>query len=85
MLLVIKYEVEYYYGPLQDDFNDGLPSDRIAVEWWIERNHADDSLDELEEVAEQITSWTLTVDGLPVLDKEGEFDSKQQFYKDAFI
>ncbi|AHN23558.1 MULTISPECIES: GNAT family N-acetyltransferase [Lysinibacillus] len=79
-----QYEVDYY-GPLQDDFNDGLPSDRIAVEWWIERNHADDSLDELEEVAEQITSWTLTVDGLPVLDKEGEFDSKQQFYKDAYL
>jgi len=79
-----QYEVDYY-GPLQDDFNDGLPSDRIVVEWWVERHHAEDSLDELEEVAEQIVPWSLTVDGLPVLDKDGAFQSNQQLYKDAYL
>ncbi|QPQ34036.1 GNAT family N-acetyltransferase [Lysinibacillus sp. JNUCC-52] len=79
-----QYEIDYY-GPLQDDFNDGLPSDRIAVEWWLERNHANDSLDELEEAAEQVVSWSLTVDGLPVLDQDSEFQSNQKFYKDAYL
>ncbi|MFJ7669089.1 GNAT family N-acetyltransferase [Lysinibacillus sp. NPDC097195] len=79
-----QYEKDYY-GPLQDDFNDGLPSDRIAVEWWVERHHAEDCLDELEEVAEQIVDWSLTVDGLPVLDKDGEFQSNQRLYKDAYL
>lgn len=79
-----QYEMDYY-GPLKDDFNDGLPSDRIVVEWWVERHHAEDSLDELEEVAEQIVPWSLTVDGLPVLDKDGAFQSNQQLYKDAYL
>lgn len=74
-----------YYGSLQDDFNEGLPSDRIAVEWWIERNHVDDCLDELEEEAEEIVPWSLTVAGLPVLDGEGTFQAEQSFYKDAYL
>ncbi|MEQ6354667.1 GNAT family N-acetyltransferase [Lysinibacillus sp. M3] len=80
----LQYENDYY-GPLKDDFNDGLPSDRIVVEWWIERDRVDDSLDELEEGAEEIVPWSLTVDGLPVLDIEGEFQREQLFYKDAYL
>ena len=74
-----------YYGALEDDFNEGLPSDRIVVEWWIERNHVDDCLDELEEDAEEIVPWSLTVAGLPVLDTEGTFKADQTFYKDAYL
>lgn len=74
-----------YYGPLEDDFNEGLSSDRIIVEWWIERNHVDDCLDELEEEAEEIVPWSLTVAGLPVLDSEGTFQADQAFYKDAYL
>ncbi|MFJ8460398.1 GNAT family N-acetyltransferase [Lysinibacillus xylanilyticus] len=79
-----QYENDYY-GPLQDDFNEGLPSDRIVIEWWIERNQVEDSLDELEEEAEGIVSWSLTVDGLPVLDIDSEFRRDQSFYKDAYL
>ncbi|MGE7674679.1 GNAT family N-acetyltransferase [Lysinibacillus sp. NPDC094403] len=79
-----QYENDYY-GPLKDDFNDGLPSDRIAVEWWIERDRVEDSLDELEEGAEEIVPWSLTVDGLPVLDIDGEFQREQLYYKDAYL
>ncbi|MFJ7733915.1 GNAT family N-acetyltransferase [Lysinibacillus sp. NPDC097231] len=74
-----------YYGPLYDDFNDGLPSDRIVVEWWLERDQVDDCLDELEEGAEEIVPWSLTVDGLPVLDIDGEFQREQTFLKDAYL
>lgn len=79
-----QYENDYY-GPLKDDFNDGLPSDRIVVEWWIERDRVEDSLDELEEGAEEVVQWSLTVDGLPVLDIDGEFQREQLYYKDAYL
>ncbi|GAB0170367.1 GNAT family N-acetyltransferase [Lysinibacillus sp. CTST325] len=79
-----QYENDYY-GPLKDDFNDGLPSDRIVVEWWIEHDRVEDSLDELEEEAEEIVPWSLTVDGLPVLDIDGEFQQEQLYYKDAYL
>ncbi|MFT9816948.1 GNAT family N-acetyltransferase [Lysinibacillus sp. NPDC056185] len=79
-----QYENDYY-GPLKDDFNDGLPSDRIVVEWWIERDRVEDSLDELEEEADGIVPWSLTVDGLPVLDIDGEFQQEQSYYKDAYL
>lgn len=85
-LNAISYQYENdYYGPLRDDFNEGLPSDRLVVEWWIERDQMADSLDELEEVAQEIVPWTLTVDGLPVLDVENTFQLKQSFYKDAYL
>ena len=79
-----QYENDYY-GPLRDDFNEGLPSDRLVVEWWIEHDQMADSLDELEEVAQEIVPWTLTVDGLPVLDVENTFQLEQSFYKDAYL
>lgn len=79
-----QYENDYY-GPLQDDFNEGLPSDRLVVEWWIERDQMTDSLDELEEIAGEIVPWTLTVDGLPALDVENAFQMEQSFYKDAYL
>ena len=79
-----QYENDYY-GRLQDDFNEGLPSDRIVVEWWIERDRVEDSLDELEEGAEEVVPWSLTVDGLPVLDIDGTFQQEQSFYKDAYL
>ncbi|MCY1445228.1 hypothetical protein D9M71_617370 [compost metagenome] len=44
-----------------------------------------DSLDELEELAQEIVPWTLTVDGLPVLDVENTFQLEQSFYKDAYL
>ncbi|WP_107948781.1 GNAT family N-acetyltransferase [Lysinibacillus parviboronicapiens] len=85
-LNAISYQYKSdYYGPLHDDFNDGLPSDRLAVEWWVERNHVDDCLDELEESAEEIVPWSLTVDGLPMLDRDGEFQRDQVFMRDAYL
>lgn len=79
-----RYE-NNYYGPLENDFNEGLPSDRLVVDWWIERNHVDDCLDELEEEADEIVPWTLTVAGLPVLDIEGTFQVDEAFYRDAYL
>ncbi|GLC89461.1 GNAT family N-acetyltransferase [Lysinibacillus piscis] len=85
-LHAISYQYKNdYYGPLQDDFNEGLPSDRLAIEWWLDRNRGEDSLDELEEEAEEIVAWSLTADGLPMLDKEGLFQAGQSFYKDAYL
>lgn len=74
-----------YYGSLEDDFNEELPSDRIGVEWWVVRNQVDDCLDELEEEAAEIVPWSLTVTGLPVLDAESTFQANQSFYKDAYF
>lgn len=45
----------------------------------------EDSLDELEEEAAEIVPWSLTVDGLPVLDVDGEFQQEQSYYQDAYL
>ncbi|WP_155593257.1 GNAT family N-acetyltransferase [Lysinibacillus cavernae] len=85
-LNAISYQYDNdYYGSLHDDFNEGLPSDRLVVEWWIERDQMADSLDELEEIAEEIVPWTLTVDGLPVLDVDNVFQMEHAYYKDAYL
>ncbi|KEK11304.1 GNAT family N-acetyltransferase [Lysinibacillus fusiformis] len=85
-LNAMSYQYENdYYGALQDDFNEGLPSDRLVVEWWIEREQMADSIDELEEIADEIVPWTLTVDGLPVLDIDNTFQMEQSFHQDAYL
>ncbi|MBU9712600.1 GNAT family N-acetyltransferase [Evansella tamaricis] len=34
--------IENYYGELDDSLNNGLPSDRFLVEWWIDSPYVDD-------------------------------------------
>ncbi|MBI6863995.1 GNAT family N-acetyltransferase [Lysinibacillus fusiformis] len=85
-LNAISYRYENdYYGALEDDFNEGLPSDRLIVEWWIEREQMADSIDELEEIAQEIVPWTLTVDGLPVLDVDNTFQMEHSFHQEAYL
>ncbi|MEG0449084.1 MAG: GNAT family N-acetyltransferase, partial [Lysinibacillus sp.] len=74
-----------YYGHLEDDFNEGLPSDRVGVEWWIQRNLVTDCIDELEEEARELVPWSLTAAGLPAIDQEGIFNREQAFYDDAYL
>lgn len=62
------------YGQMQDEFNQGLPSDRLEVEWWLESRRVRSRLkgarpDPAEaEAAETVTQVSETPDtGLPLL------------------
>lgn len=50
-----------YYGDMSDQLNQGLPSDRFQVEWWIDQRRP--PLPQGDE--ESLISWELTTDGLP--------------------
>src|SRR6202007_3133655 len=34
-----------HYGPMEDELNRGLPSDRLEAEWWLRRRKPDASAD----------------------------------------
>ena len=73
--------VNNYYGQLEDYFNSGLPSDRIVAEWWVQRSHAADVIEELAEEAKPVVSWQVTAAGLPAL---ASFDAEQAYTQDAY-
>ena len=77
-----------YYGELNDPFNKLLPSDRILVEWNINDGDYlrwDSKIEELIEEAVEIVPCSLSVVGLPTLDKDYTFDSNISFIKDAYL
>ncbi|WP_108306201.1 GNAT family N-acetyltransferase [Metalysinibacillus jejuensis] len=73
--------VNDYYGELHDYFNSGLPSDRIIVEWWVQRERATDVIEELTENAKPIVPWEVTIAGLPAITR---FDTEQHYTEDAY-
>lgn len=77
--------IQNYYGEMQDDFNRGLPTDRLQTEWWLEREAVDDIIDELVETAEEIVPWSLTAVGLPTIDSLNVFDPDIAYYEDAYL
>ena len=77
-----------YYGELNDSFNKLLPSDRILVEWNINDGDYlrwDLKIEELLEEAVEIVPWSLSIVGLPILDKDQIFDRNISFIKDAYL
>ena len=77
-----------YYGQLNDPFNQSLSSDRIVVEWNLNDEDYlrwDSKIEELIEEAVEIIPWSLSVVGLPMLDKEHAFDRTISFIKDAYL
>ena len=77
-----------YYGELNDPFNKLLPSDRILVEWNINDGDYlrwDSKIEELKEEAVEIVPWSLSIVGLPILDKDHAFDRNISFIKDAYL
>lgn len=77
-----------YYGELNDPFNKLLPSDRILVEWNINDGDYlrwDSKIEELKEEAVEIVPWSLSLVGLPMLDKDYVFNPNISFIRDAYL
>lgn len=77
--------IQDYYGEIRDDFNVGLPTDRLQVEWWLERNRVDDVIEELTDGAKEIAPWSLNTTGLPEIDNLNEFNPEMAYSNDAYL
>lgn len=76
------------YGEMEDPFNRLLPTDRLFVEWQLVDNDYlrwDAKVEELLEEAVPVVEWSLSTDGLPMLDKEQQFMQQESFIKDAYL
>lgn len=51
-----------YYGAMKDNLNKGMPSDRLQVEWWLDRPKEQMLPDEQ---GESIIEWSLNETGFP--------------------
>lgn len=58
--------VENCYGEMEDDLNQGLPTDRFKVEWWLNSPHVNDGEPLSTEGAQQPFEWKIE-EGLPHL------------------
>lgn len=59
--------VENCYGEMEDSLNQGLPSDRLKVEWWINSPHVIEAFKTDMEQAQSPFEWEITDDGFPAL------------------
>ena len=59
------------YGEINDGLNNGLPTDRFKVEWWIDSEHIKTPTPLMKTSIGNIP-WEMTNDDLPKL---GDFDS----------
>lgn len=59
--------IENCYGEMKDNLNQGLPSDRFKVEWWINSSHVVDQNDVNIEEEPFKLQWKTTDDDLPIL------------------
>jgi predicted GNAT superfamily acetyltransferase len=59
--------VENCYGEMEDSLNQGLPSDRLKVEWWINSPHVIEAFKTDMEQAQSPFKWEITDDGFPAL------------------
>lgn len=62
--------IENCYGEINDGLNNGLPTDRFKVEWWINSEYLQTQHEM--ETASAIIPWEMTKNDLPKL---GDFDS----------
>ncbi|MEK4626891.1 MAG: GNAT family N-acetyltransferase [Solibacillus sp.] len=76
------------YGEMEDPFNRDLPTDRLCVEWQLVDNDYlrwNAKVEEILDEAKPIVNWSLTKQGLPLLDEEKRFDKDESFINDAYI
>ncbi|WP_332646447.1 GNAT family N-acetyltransferase [Lysinibacillus sp. 54212] len=76
------------YGNLADPFNCLLPSDRLLVEWNLNDEDFlrwDIKINELLEGAGPLVPWNLSIVGLPILDKDNNFNGKITYLNDAYM
>ncbi|WP_042477102.1 hypothetical protein [Bacillus ndiopicus] len=81
------YKVDTH-GPLEESYNSKIPSDRLVVERLLNDNDNarwDAQIEELLEEAQELVTWSYTLDGLPMLDTQASFDATLKYYKDSYL
>jgi predicted GNAT superfamily acetyltransferase len=66
--------VENCYGEMEDSLNNGLPSDRLKVEWWINSSHVSEPYVIDYENIHNPFQWELTEEGFPEMSTYEEND-----------
>jgi predicted GNAT superfamily acetyltransferase len=59
--------VENCYGEMDDSLNQGLPTDRLKVEWWINSSHVEEPLQIGAATIQDPFEWGVSEDDFPVL------------------
>lgn len=78
--------VEDCYGEMEDSLNQGLPSDRFKVEWWINSSHVTEQHTVNTDQAQSIFQWETTEDGLPKLTNiEPGFENNLDMDRPVFV
>ncbi|MGE8203874.1 GNAT family N-acetyltransferase [Heyndrickxia sp. NPDC080065] len=78
--------VENCYGEMEDSLNQGLPSDRLKVEWWINSPHVSEHFDLDQYEAQFLFQCELTEDHLPILmDPVDGFENNIDYNKPVFV
>ncbi|WP_102275279.1 GNAT family N-acetyltransferase [Cytobacillus massiliigabonensis] len=57
--------LENCYGEMEDSLNNGLPSDRLKVEWWINSSHVNEPYIFDYTGMHSPCQWRMTVEGFP--------------------
>jgi predicted GNAT superfamily acetyltransferase len=56
-----------YYGEMTDLMNEGIPSDRFQVEWWIKETHVRKRISEESDRKESVTIDQLVMEGVQLI------------------
>lgn len=70
------------YGKMSDELNDGLPSDRFQIDWWIDSAYVNDFSRTLYKEPQLLDTWHINEAGLPALD--GHFSATQTLSELAY-
>lgn len=78
--------VENCYGEMEDSLNQGLPSDRLKVEWWINSPHIIEPFAHDQFESQFLCQWESTEDQLPVLmSPEDGFENNMDHNKPILV
>lgn len=59
--------IENCYGEMNDGLNEGLPTDRLKVHWYIDHPYVNETITWDDETLPVIVDWTIDENGFPVL------------------
>lgn len=56
------------YGKMEDGLNEGLPSDRFQIDWWLDSEYVNEYVKPKLKTAIALETWTLDAHGFPQID-----------------
>lgn len=55
------------YGKMEDGLNEGLPSDRFQIDWWLDSEYVNDYVKPKLPAAVELERWTLDDENFPII------------------